>query len=63
MVKQFKEKFSLDKAINQMWDFIKSNIIKILQEDTPVDSQRLLLMKLQNLLGLLDKYGSMMFST
>jgi hypothetical protein len=31
MVKQFKEKFSLDRAINEMWDFFKSYILKILQ--------------------------------
>jgi hypothetical protein len=35
MVKQFKEKFSLDRAINQMWDFIKSSILKILHESVP----------------------------
>jgi hypothetical protein len=35
MVKQFKEKFSLDRAINEMWDFFKSNILKILQESVP----------------------------
>ena len=35
MVKQFKEKFSLDRAINEMWDLFKSNILKILQESVP----------------------------
>ena len=35
MVKQFKEKFSLDRAINEMWNFFKSNILKILQESVP----------------------------
>jgi hypothetical protein len=35
MVKQFKEKFSLDRAINEMWDFFKSNILTILQESVP----------------------------
>ena len=35
MGKQFKEKFSLDRAINEIWDFIKSNILNILQESVP----------------------------
>ena len=34
MVKQFKEKCILDRAINEMCDFFKSNILKILQEST-----------------------------
>jgi hypothetical protein len=35
MVKQFKGKLSLDRAINEIWDFFKSSILTILQESVP----------------------------
>jgi polyphosphate kinase len=35
MGKHFKEKCILDRAINEMCDFFKSNILKILQESVP----------------------------